>query len=479
MRSQLLVHRFALANRVGCFISFFALRTSTLLLLIVALGFSGCARWHALPLGEGRGTQQLGDIAIPAHTMALLPPSTHRFDPTDGLDVTEVAMLAVANSPELRLKRDELGIAKAQAFAAGLLPDPQLSIGVDHPTTSGPGLVNAFNLGLSYDIGSLLTRSSRVAASRLSEQQVHLELLWNEWQTIARARELFDNIVADRRLVERLGSEQTALDALLPQIRRALKAGDLTYDGASVGLNAGVDVATRLADTTHKLNQDEHDLRALLGLAANVPLDLVGPMYAPVYSQDDIRHALAVLLKRRPDLLALHVGYGAQDAKLREAILSQYPGLSLGFNHARDTSAVYSNGLSIALNLPLFNRNRGNIAIETATRQKLHDDYDVRVQAARLDIDRLAEDLAQYGTQRARLAQHAAELDLARDAAVKAYAANLLDWPTYLSIRAAALTADTDLFTLDANRAQAAVALDALVGPIRFDTSSAAKSFRP
>lgn len=473
------MYRLVPTDRIGCCRSLTALRTATLLPLVLTFGLAGCATWHALPLDEGRGVQHLGDITVSADTMALPPSSTHRFDPTDGLDVTEVAMLAVANSPELRLKRDELGIAHAQAFAAGLLPDPQIGIGIDHPTTSGQGLVNAFNLGLSYDIGSLLARSSRVAASRLSEQQVHLELLWSEWQTIARARELFDNIVADRQLAKRLGVEQTALDAMLPQIRRALKAGDLTYDGASVGLNAGADVANRLADSTRKLNQDEHDLHALLGLAAQVPLDLVGPMYASAYSQDDITQALAAMLKRRPDLLSLQVGYAAQDAKLREAIQSQYPGLSIGFNHAGDTSAVHSNGLSVALNLPIFNRNRGNIAIESATRQKLHDDYDARVQAARLDIDRLAQDQMQYNAQRERVAQHAAELDLARDAAVKAYAANLLDWPTYLSIRAAALAADTDLLTFDSNRAQAAVALDAVIGPIRFDTPSAAKSFRP
>jgi len=37
---------------------------------------------------------------MPASNLA-----THRFDPSDGLDLTEVAMLAVVNSPELRLNR--------------------------------------------------------------------------------------------------------------------------------------------------------------------------------------------------------------------------------------------------------------------------------------------------------------------------------------------------------------------------------------
>lgn len=443
-----------------------------MVLIVTTLAIGGCANWQPLPLSEGYGAQKLADLSVPASALALPQAATHRFDPGDGLDVIEVAMLAVANSPELKLKRDDLGIAQAQAFAAGLLPDPQLSFGVDHPTSSGQGLVNAFNLGLSYDFGSLLTRSARASSARQAERQVHLELLWSEWQTIARARELFDNIVSERELAERLRSERTALDAVLPQVRRALAVGDLTYDSAHVGLNAGADVANRQADTARKLNQNEHDLHALLGLAADVPLHLAGPVYEPDYSSADIADALAVMTRRRPDLLALQVGYTAQDAKLRAAILAQYPGLTLGFNRARDTSAVYSSGFSVALNLPIFDRGRGNIAIETATRQKLHDEYAARVQAARLDIDRLAGDLVQFRSERERLVQHASELDRARDAAATAYSANLLDWPTWLSIRAAALTADTDLLTLDENRAQSTVALDTLVGGTRLDSTS-------
>lgn len=433
------------------------------------LGLSGCAAWRSLPLGEGRGAQ-LADLTLSANTMALPPPAVHPFNPDDGLDVTEVAMLAVANSPELKVKRDDLDVAQAQAFAAGLLPDPQVSLGVDHPTTSGQGLVNAFNLGVSYDFTKFLTRSARVSAARQAERQVHLELLWEEWQTIAKSRELFNSIVAERELAKRLRSEQAALDAVLPHVRRALAVGDLTYDSAHAGLNAGADVANRLADTTRKLNQAEHDLRALLGLAEQVPLNLIGPVYAPDYRSEEIDQALTVMTKRRPDLLALQAGYAAQDEKLREAILAQYPALTIGFNRARDTSSVYSSGFSVALNLPIFDRGRGNIAIETSNRKKLHDEYDRRVLTGRLDIGRLAGDLAQFRSERTRLIQLAAELDRARDAAQNSYSANLVDWPTYLAIRAAALSADTDLLTLDENRAQSVVALDTLVGGTRLNT---------
>ena len=48
-------------------------------------------------------------------------------------------MLAVANNPDLRVARDDAGVARAQAFAAGLLPDPQISLSADHPAGNVAG----------------------------------------------------------------------------------------------------------------------------------------------------------------------------------------------------------------------------------------------------------------------------------------------------------------------------------------------------
>ncbi|MEO9091617.1 MAG: TolC family protein, partial [Rhodanobacter sp.] len=162
----------------------------TSLLLSTVLVLTGCATFADLPLSDGHGASSVARLSAPTSAMPLPALAAHRFDPSDGLDATEVAMLAVANSPALRLKRDELGLARAQSFAAGLLPDPQLSLGEDFPQHSGPGLTTAFNLGIATDITALLTRSSRTAEARSHVDQVNLDLLWAEWQTVTQARQL-------------------------------------------------------------------------------------------------------------------------------------------------------------------------------------------------------------------------------------------------------------------------------------------------
>lgn len=397
--------------------------------------------------------------------MPTKPLAQHRFDPSNGLDVTEVAMLAVANNPQLKVKRDALGVARAQAFAAGLLPDPQISAGMGYPTSSGSGLTRAFNFGISEDISALLTRSTRTAAAREHGRQVNLELLWAEWQAIARARLLFDQVRSTHAQQSLLQHEVNALTPLAQHINRALAAGNLTYAGAASGLDAMSSARRQLAQAVRKHVKAEHDLRQLLGLSPNAPLDLVGAPWQVTPDAAQVQQALATLPpQRRPDLLALKAGYAAQEARVRGAILAQFPAITLGFTRARDTSNIYTTGFSIGITLPLFNRNRGNIAIARATRQRLHDAYSARLLTTRNDMDRLQRDLASLRKEIQALSRHAGKLDAARTSAVRAWQAGMLDWPTYLAIRNKALAADLQLLTVRRQRARQGIALEALLG---------------
>ncbi|MBU6477138.1 MAG: TolC family protein [Xanthomonadaceae bacterium] len=425
----------------------------------------GCAIYHPLPLDTQPGPHKVADITVPAASMPTPELRAYTFDPANGLDVTEVAMLAVANDPQLKVERDKAGVAHAQAYAAGLLPDPQLSYEHDRPAADSPqGTTTAYTAGLSFDLGNLITRSARVKSARAGAQEVDLNLLWSEWQAIAQARTLFDRVYYQRQRVDRLERERAALAPMQAAITRALHSGDLTYEIAGAGLSAAADAANQLGDAQRQLHQSEHDLHGLLGLDDAVPLHLTGTPFAVDPEQGEVQLALADMARRRPDLLALQAGYRAQDEKLRAAILAQFPAITVGFVKARDNGNISSNGLSISLSLPLFDGNRGNIAIERATRQQLHDEYSARLLTDRNDVQQLMQDLQSDHALHATLATHAAQLAVARDAAETNYAAGRLDWPTYLAIRANSLAADSALLTLEQDTRETAIALDALVG---------------
>lgn len=428
------------------------------------LALASCASYRPAPLTDAGGASDIQHLHAPdtADISRRLP--AHRFDPSDGLDVTEVAMLAVANSPQLKLMRDKLGVKQAQAFAAGLLPDPQLSLNLDFPDSGSSSLTSAFGLGLSQDLGALLTRPSRVSSANASRRQARLDLLWAEWQTIAHARLLFDQIRYQQMRQRRLRRELDTITPLTTRIDQALTRGDLDYAAANTGLDAAAGIRKQLGDTERQLEVDQHALRQLLGLAPDVDLVLVGKAWTPQPTDAQINRALTRLVARRPDLLALKAGYAAQEADVRAAILGQFPAIQVGITRARDTSAVYTSGFTIGITLPLFNRNRGNIAIARATRRQLADSYHERLLATRSDVHRLRQALRLLGRQQPAVERHARKLDAAATAATANWRAGRLDWPTWLSIRSSALNADLDRYDLHEQQVKAALALQTLLG---------------
>jgi cobalt-zinc-cadmium efflux system outer membrane protein len=96
---------------------------------------------------------------------------------------------------------------------------------------------------------------------------------------------------------------------------------------------------------------------------------------------------------RRLDLAALRLGYTSEEAALRAAVRGQFPKITIGLTRASDNSALKSLGPNAVIDLPFFDRNQGNIAIEKATRQQLYDEYVGRVYDARADIAKAAADL--------------------------------------------------------------------------------------
>jgi len=104
-------------------------------------------------------------------------------------------------------------------------------------------------------------------------------------------------------------------------------------------------------------------------------------------SLPSVGELIADLENRRLDLVGLRQGYQSQEQTVRAAVLAQFPKVVFGFNpHSSDTTNVHTVGFGVTIDLPIFDRNQGNIAIETATRQKLFDEYAARVFEAHSDV---------------------------------------------------------------------------------------------
>lgn len=401
----------------------------------VAVLLGGCASYRAQPLRE-RSPLASDPAAVLTRTIdpSAKDAQWHRFDPSDGFDLTEVGILAVINNPDLKAQRTKLGVADAQVFSARLLPDPQLAATLDRPMGDPTGLVDAWGLGLSYDIIPLVTRAARIEAERQGQTQVRLDLLWSEWQTVQQARSLAVRADLEQQRLRLLQEMLALYKARYARSAKGLADGDVTLDVNGTDLTAVLDTLSQIYQLEQTHNTTTHELNLVLGLRPGVGLRLA-PLCAPrSVDKHELTRQLDVLPDVRPDLLALKAGYESQEARVRAAILAQFPSISIGFNRARDTSDVNTGGFGVNLTLPLFNANRGAIATERATREQLAREFQTRLAQASVDADRLLTLQDIIRRQQGDLAEYLPRLKLLVEPAKRAYEEGEIDALTFLNM---------------------------------------------
>jgi outer membrane protein TolC len=374
-------------------IGWFVRRLTRLLLCAAVLLPGGCARYHAKPLDDQAIERELAgpdDNALHVAASELSHPALEpvSLDLARGLTPDEVAVVAVVTHPSLRAERDQRQIAAAQLLQAGLLPNPQLTAGVELPYNADPpDDFTGYNVGLDWEVTSLITRDQKRRAASATVASVALDVAWKEWQVAQEARTAAYGVIA---LQEQLRATRDADEQLaqnLAVVRRAVDRHELTLLELAAAETSAQDAHAAVLSQEKDLAHQRIALTRAMGwpserevlLRAGQPLpSSLTPLPAPELA--------AGLQSRRLDLLALRRGYDSQNATLRAAVLAQFPRISFGGGTARDTSNIHTLTLGITVDVPLFDRNQAVIATENATRQKLYDEFVTRLFEARSDI---------------------------------------------------------------------------------------------
>ncbi len=356
------------------------------LALVVALSLAGCATYAPQPLD--------GDTSVLAPPVAAalsrdaaaidrpyLTPAT--VDLSAPLTPSSIATLAVIANPDLKAQRARAGVIDAQAFAARLLPDPTFSIGAS-PVLSGPDPFLDIASALGLDINALRTRGARLAQARAAARQVRLDLAWAEWQIAGQARLQAVRIQGLEASLTLALTSRSATQSLLDRTLRAAGRGDLSADQVQAARVGAFDAQERVRTAERDLTTARFSLTKLLGLPPSWPLSLAPVALPPV--PPAAARLFAVAQDKRADLAALRAGYDAQEAAVRKAVLDQFPNLTLTLNANRDSAGNALVGPAVDFTLPLWNRNRGGIAVERATRDALKAEYDARLFQTRAEI---------------------------------------------------------------------------------------------
>lgn len=420
---------------------------------------SGCAVYHPSPLPPAPDLAAAPSLKVPASEFWLPGLNPHAF-PTNGLDEMSVITLAVFDNPDLQAARLQAGVASAQLLQAGLLPDPQLSADFAKSDLNYGG-----DIGLSEDIESLITRGAAQAQARANQRRVYLNILWQEWQVAERARELFIQSQSDAQLRGVLTAARDFFADRYHQDQAALQRGDITVSVAAADLTLLTDAENKLRQFQLNESTTREHLDQLLGLQPGVRVRLIGSAGAQPLSKDQFRAAIVALPHRRADLLALRAGYQAQEQSLREAILAQFPNLTAGVVYSRDpVEGVNDLGPNVTLSLPIFNRNRGHIAIQKATRAVLRETYQARLDQAVGQSDQVWNATEIMRAQLRDLDARLAVLRQTAAAAKQGFEQSNVSAGLYVNIESSLLTTEAEDIQLRASLGIAESALETLLG---------------
>ena len=354
---------------------------------------SACSGYRPQPLQSAQVEAVLADpsneqlttqaAAIRHPLIAAVP-----LDFSKPLTLDAVSVIAVVASPDLLALRAQQQVADAQVFASGLFPDPQFSLSVDRVLSpAGEGLVTGYMGGLSLEaLGDLFVHRQQVSIARSLREQLHLDIAWAEWNTAGNARLLASRLVYQQRALQVAAAADELAAQTLVQVQAAVHQAALKGDDLQTQTQLAADAAVRAATLRREQEDTRQQLNSLLGLSPATLLQLDLTRAADSALLPDVQTAFAVARRQRLDLQALAQGYEAQQQGLKRAVLGQYPRVGLTLNRGRDTSAVHSWGPAVSFDLPLWNRNRGEIAVGRAGLAQSQAEYAARLHQTRADI---------------------------------------------------------------------------------------------
>lgn len=449
----------------------------------------GCATYRPAPLPSAGAMaaapapdmERLRVAATKLHH-PLLEPVT--IDLSDGLSPDEAAVLAVLANPDLKAVRDAHGEAAAQLVGAGLLPNPVLTAELDQPRpTSAERTVNQYSFGLEQSLRELMTRGARVAAAARTVKSVDLGIAWREWQVAQAARLATVRLAMLQRrlgLVRReVGFERRTVSVL----QKAIDGGDATVQDLGVHRSALEALKQVEGDLDRTAAATRARLNLLLGLPPKANLEVILPA-ADASGLAKLPAASAMVeraMKTRLDVQALELGYQAQEARVRRAVLAQFPSLSIGVVRQRNETGIQFLGGFVSLGLPIFNRNQGEIALARATRSRLGHELEARIAGIRSQISELhtADGLLARQIREARSGAAAlAKVERAEHDGVLAGDVDRLAWQ---GVRSTLLDVQLKLAALVQARLETRVALTTAVGrpPVRPRTAAASATSAP
>jgi outer membrane protein TolC len=342
--------------------------------LVLALWLGACVSYHAQPLHPRQSVRsfaarRLDSPALRNAVTRLLPQPPPQWPPPRW-NRADLLAVALADNPKLAVERAEVGRTLAHQITAGERPNPTIALQSEYALND----VRPWLYGISFELPLRSPTLQRLALSdaQIATSHARWQLIgatWavrneliaalTEWQSALRRSAVLDTLIGAQR-------------QLLQQQRARVEAGEDAPATLVAVQDALLQAQQQQGEARADAQSAQSDAAAALGLPPQAldGLQLDWPDWGapPPVGADALQAARTTALLSRADLSAAIDDYADAENGLRQAVARQYPQLAPSPGYYWD-HGINKFPFDVGLTLPLFNRNRGEIAEARASRE--------------------------------------------------------------------------------------------------------------
>jgi cobalt-zinc-cadmium efflux system outer membrane protein len=319
-------------------------------------------RWIALLVFAG--IPGLIAAVEPANRNNVVPPSPDA-PAVETMTLDECVALALSSHPRLVEYDARVTEAQGSAVQAGLYPNPRIDSG--NPQTIGGKRTSVYSVGVTQEI----VRGGKLKLDRAAAQEAAHQA---EWDTVRKRfevltgvrQEFFSTLAAQRR--------KTLLEKLLELAKRSERTSLNLFDAEQVSETDVLllRVERRRAETALQgaelsLIGQRRQLAASIGVSILSVGAVEGNLTSKVPEFDD-EEVLVRVLSTSPVAQIANLDVNRTLFLLRRAEVEPIPNLTVqGGTQYSESTANYQALAGLYMDIPLWNRNQGNIMAANAT----------------------------------------------------------------------------------------------------------------
>jgi len=336
---------------------------NTLITLGTAAMLASCQRYTPEDLnlekhkeiwkGYSVNSQKVSDFA---KKIDLTQPKKNlAYDASDGISLPEAELIALLYNSDLRATRLRVGLAQTRINDAGRWDDPELAFDLMKVVESVPEpWITGGSLSITIPISGRLKAQKDQAAAELTVALDRVsEAEWNVRNELRKAWLAWSLLKLQQRETESLIS---TLDSVISATSQLSEIGEIPKTEAALFTIERASRELELEDHRAKISEHEQQLRSLMGLSPEAPVQ-----FLPMLNYQGGSNATTVPEQSNPTLLRLRSEYLLSEKTLKTEIQKQYPDLTFGPQGGKEEGNSRI-GLVGGIPLPILNSNRGNIS---------------------------------------------------------------------------------------------------------------------